>query len=269
MTKETLINSLCALTIVLTREKLEYVINTPIPTQSATGCTTEKLTKHKEDELDVQSLLIKKFKVTKSLLSHKMTESSSLDTHMLHMTSDIEQLEKLNSPLSKEFATDVILNSLPPSSSNFIRNYHILEMDKSLQKLQGMLRIANGEIKKSYSILMIQEGGMRIKKMKHKVTPKVALKYKGKKKMVHNQNTSKAKASSISDCFYCQSKGHWKSNCLKYLEDVRTGMVPKTSTSDILVVEVNIVTSIHDWVLDTGSCAHICSNMQALKNRRK
>jgi gag-polypeptide of LTR copia-type len=73
--------------------------------------------------------------VTKSLLSHKMTESSSLDTHMLCMTSDVEQLEKLNSPLSKEFITDVILNSLPPGYSNFIRNYHMLGMDKSLQEL--------------------------------------------------------------------------------------------------------------------------------------
>jgi hypothetical protein len=35
------------------------------------------------------------------------------------------------------------------------------------------------------------------------------------------------------------------------------------------VIEVNVVTSIYDWVLDTGSCAHICSNMEALKNRRK
>jgi gag-polypeptide of LTR copia-type len=51
---------------------------------------------------------------------------------MLRMTSDVEQLEKLNSSLSKEFAMDVILNSLPPSYSNFIRNYHILGMDKSL-----------------------------------------------------------------------------------------------------------------------------------------
>jgi hypothetical protein len=39
------------------------------------------------------------------------------------------------------------------------------------------------------------------------------------------------------------------------------GKVPKTSTLGIFIVEVNVVTSIHDWVLDTGSCAHIYSNM--------
>jgi hypothetical protein len=112
MTKETLTNLFCALTIVLRREKLNYVLNTPIPAQPVIDFITEELTrynKHKKDEFDVQSFLVKKFKVTKSMLSHKMTEGSSLDTHMLHMTSNVEQLEKLNSLLSKEFATDVIL----------------------------------------------------------------------------------------------------------------------------------------------------------------
>jgi hypothetical protein len=162
-----------------------------------------------------------------------MTESSSLDTHMLHVTSDVEQLENLNNPLRKEFATDVILNSPSLSYSNFIINYHMLRIDKSLQELQGMLRIADGEMKKSFSTLMIQESGKRIKKMKCKVTPKVALKYKGKGKMVPNQNTPKEKAYSTSDCFCFQNKGHWKRNCPKYLEVVKTGKILKTSTSDI------------------------------------
>jgi gag-polypeptide of LTR copia-type len=55
---------------------------------------------------------VEKFKVTRSLLSHKMIEGGFIGTHMLRMTSDVEQLKKLNSPLSKEFATNVILNSL-------------------------------------------------------------------------------------------------------------------------------------------------------------
>jgi hypothetical protein len=50
---------------------------------------------------------------------------------------------------------------------------------------------------------------------------------------------------------------------------VRIEKVFKTSISDIFIVKINIVTSIYDWVLDTGSCAHIYLNMQALKNRRK
>ena len=40
------------------------------------------------------------------------------------------------------------------------------------------------------------------------------------------------------------------------------GNVP--STSGINVIEVNLASSNQDWVLDTGSCAHICSNINAL-----
>jgi gag-polypeptide of LTR copia-type len=75
---------------------------------------------------------VERYNVTKSLLGHKMPESGSISTHMLRMTSDVEQLEKLNCPLSKELDSDIILNSLPPSYSGFIMNYHMNEMDKSL-----------------------------------------------------------------------------------------------------------------------------------------
>jgi hypothetical protein len=58
----------------------------------------------------------------------------------------------------------------------------MLGMNKSLQELKRILRIADGEMKKSSSNLMIQEGESKIKKTKRKVTPKVALKYKSKGK---------------------------------------------------------------------------------------
>jgi hypothetical protein len=41
-------------------------------------------------------------------------------------------------------------------------------MDKSLQELQGMLRIADGDIEKSSHVLIIQEGGRKIEKAKRK-----------------------------------------------------------------------------------------------------
>jgi len=202
---------------------------------------------------------VERYKVTKSLLGHKMAESGSISTHMLRKTSDVEQLEKLDCPLSKEFATDIILNSLPPSYLGFIVNFHMHRMDKSLQELQGMLRITNGDMKKSSSVLMIQEGGRKIKEKK-----KVAPKYKGKGKKVPNQNTSKINVSAYYDCYYCNGKCHWKRDYPKYLADLKSGIVSKPSISDTFVVEVNVATSINDWVLDTGSCAHICSNMKAL-----
>ena len=45
--------------------------------------------------------------------------------------------------------------------------------------------------------------------------------------------------------------------------------VSKVSVSSIYVIEINIATSLNDWVLGTESCAHICTNMYALRNKRK
>ena len=36
----------------------------------------------------------------------------------------------------------------------------------------------------------------------------------------------------------------------------------------IYVIEINLTTSIHDWIIHIGSCAHICANMLALVDRR-
>jgi hypothetical protein len=56
-------------------------------------------------------------------------------------------------------------------------------------------------------------------------------------------------------------------SCPKFLKDKKDGKVP--STSGIFVIDINFASSNSDWVLDTGSCAHICGNMQTLRNRRK
>ena len=97
----------------------------------------------------------------------------------------------------------------------------------------------------------------------------MAIKYKGKGKLVPGTNSPKINVSANSDCYFSNSKGHWKRNCLKYLGDMKFENVSKVSVSSIYVIEINIATSLIDWVLDTGSCAHICTNMYALRNKRK
>lgn len=55
-----------------------------------------------------------------------------------------------------------------------------------------------------------------------------------------------------------------RKNCCKYLVDHKSG----ASTSGINVIEINLA-STREWVLDTGSCAHLCSNLQELGTRRQ
>jgi hypothetical protein len=79
-------------------------------------------------------------------------------------------------------------------------------------------------------------------------------------------SASKPKDVSDVECFYYKKCIHWTRNCPQFLEDKKNRNV--LSSSGILIIEINLATSISDWVLDTDSCAHICSNVQALQNKR-
>ena len=52
----------------------------------------------------------------------------------------IEHLDRLGFPLSQELAADLILNSLPDSYGQFVMNYNMNEMDKSIFELHTMLK---------------------------------------------------------------------------------------------------------------------------------
>ena len=118
-----------------THQKYKYILNTPVPTEKV--------------------------------------ESSSDSINTLRLTSDVEKLDKLNYPLSHELATEVILNSFPPSYSGFIVNSPKQRTDKSLQELQGMLRINDNDIENSSHVFMIQEGGKKIKNAIRKYNSKL------------------------------------------------------------------------------------------------
>src|SRR3954467_13371255 len=63
----------------------------------------------------------------------------------------------LATPISEEFAMDIILKSLPSAYGQFISNYHMHGMDKKLTELHGMLKQAEADLKKGTSeVLMVQ-----------------------------------------------------------------------------------------------------------------
>ena len=88
-----------------------------------------------------------------------MAEGTSVSTHVLKMKGYIEHLDRLGFPLSQELATDLILNSLPDSYGQFVMNYNMNEMDKSISEPHTMLKIAKQNIKsKPGHVLMVQNG---------------------------------------------------------------------------------------------------------------
>ena len=91
---------------------------------------------------------------------------------------------------------------------------------------------------------------------------------------VAQASTSKGKKKNSptpqTECYYCHELGHFKMNCPKYQADLDDGKIERKRPKvlkGIYVIEINLTTSIHDWVVDSGSCAHICANMQALVDK--
>ena len=210
-----------------------------------------------------------RFMTIKALNSCKMVPGSSVSAHVLKMKGYIDTLEKLGAPISKELATDLILASLPSEYDQFVMNFNMHGMEKTLAELHGMLKNAEQSIKKTSPVLVVQKAkgtkGKSKPKSKNKVGPytkgKVAYTSKGER-----VRPPKPKAKKEGVCFHCNEEGHWKRNCPLYLEEIKKNG-SKASTSGIFVIEINLSIST-SWVLDTGCGSHICANVQGLRNRR-
>jgi hypothetical protein len=64
----------------------------------------------------------------------------------------------LGCEIKDDLATDVIIQSLPVSYEPFIMNFYMNDMEKTMIKLHGMLKIAEDSIKKNPNhVMMVQK----------------------------------------------------------------------------------------------------------------
>ncbi|KAK8562092.1 hypothetical protein V6N12_049143 [Hibiscus sabdariffa] len=71
--------------------------------------------------------------------------------HVIKMMGYIQTLEKQGFALNNKLVTDVILQSLSDSFKQFILNFNMNDIDKTLPQLLGMLRTAKSNLKKNGS----------------------------------------------------------------------------------------------------------------------
>ncbi|KAK9034939.1 hypothetical protein V6N11_076991 [Hibiscus sabdariffa] len=217
----------CNLRIVLKQERKEYVIEEAVPNYPGANvprADKDKFKKHMDDMLDVGCLMLatmtpelqkqhedmvayemiqnlkeiyegqarqERYETSKALFQCKMSEGSPVRAHVIKMMGYIQTLEKLSFALNDELAIDVFLQSLPDSFSQFILNFNMNEIEKTLPQLLGMLRTAEG---------------------KEALKPKGGVSKDGK-------------------FFHCGKTGHWKRNCPIYLEEVKKAKAVGASVS--------------------------------------
>ncbi|KAG8485771.1 hypothetical protein CXB51_019116 [Gossypium anomalum] len=256
------------LRIVLKQEQKLYVIEKPLPDEplaNASRADKDAYKKHLDEMVDVGCLMLatmspelqkqhedmvaydmiehlkelyqgqarqERFDISKALFQCKLAEGSPVGPHVLKMIGYIESLSKLGFPLSQELATDVILQSLLDSYSQFVLNFNMNEIDKTLPQLLSMLRTAEGNMKKvrPKPILMVRNN-----KSKGKAKVPTNPKGKGKPNLGKGKATLKPKGrvSKEGNYFHCDMTGHWKRNCPVYLEEIKKAKSSGTSASGI------------------------------------
>ncbi|KAK8672968.1 hypothetical protein V6N13_111324 [Hibiscus sabdariffa] len=173
--------------IVLNQKRKEYVIIKSVPNEPGTNsprARKDKFEKHMDDMLDVGCLVLatitlelqkqqecvvsyemiqnlkkifegkarqERYETSKDLFQCKMSEGTPVGAHVIKMMGYIQTLEKQGFALNNEMVTDIILQSLSDSFKQFILNFNINDIDKTLPQLLGMLRTAKSNLKKNGS----------------------------------------------------------------------------------------------------------------------
>ncbi|KAJ9547812.1 hypothetical protein OSB04_020355 [Centaurea solstitialis] len=291
------------LRVVLKHEKKLYVIENPPPNPPARNASAEvraAYEKHQNDSLDVSCLMLasmtpellrdhedmnawdmiqslksmfqiqarqERFDTVRALHACMMTEGSSVSTHVLKMKGYVDRLTRLGYPLGQELATDLVLNSLSKSYDQFVLNYNMNGLEKTLTELHGMLKTTERNMNskldssKSKQVLMIKPKSGVVKK-KRAVT-------KGKAKVgSSNKGKGKGKIPDDAVCFNCNQKGHWKRNCPALLAEMKKQKAIEAGTSGMFTIDLFTYDS-DSWVLDTGCGTHICTTFQGLRSEER
>ncbi|KAJ9556119.1 hypothetical protein OSB04_010733 [Centaurea solstitialis] len=176
--------------------------------------------------------------VVKSVMTCKPKPGASICAFVLEMKGYFDRLESLNMVFDTELSINMILSGLPAVYNQFVLSYQMIGKETSIMELHSLLQTAEQGIKKS-----------------------------------DDPSTSAAPVLAIGDpkeavCFYCNTKGHWKRSCQKYLKDLKYGKVEKSGQSGMFMIELHNTTTSNSWILDTGCGNHICTVLQGLKESR-
>nr|GEW84799.1 hypothetical protein [Tanacetum cinerariifolium] len=187
------------------------------------------------------------FETAKAFHACKHEKGQSVSSYLLKMKSYLDTLERLGYAIPNELSVSLILNYLNKDYDQFVQNYNMHSMGKTIAELHAMLKLhEKGAMGKD----------MGKNKLAYAHKPKIPLSPK-------RDNMAKD-----SVCHHCKEVGHWKRNCLSYQAKLKKRKnVSMASTSCIFTIELYAFPN-KTWVYDTGCGTHIFNTLQGLRESR-
>ncbi|KAL8114400.1 hypothetical protein AgCh_021310 [Apium graveolens] len=257
------------LRIVLRVEKLEYVLDSPKPTEPANDAhNDEHVVYHKwiDDANVAQCIML----ASMNIELQKQHEHMDAHTILMHLQ---ELYDVAGRTARYEISKELFGCRMSEGSSvnghglfsQFVVNFHMNKLDVSLAELHNMLKTAESNFPpKKSSVLLIGEGS----------NPKIRKRNPSKKKKVGEEKPVPPKAEDPKSkvvCFHCNKVGHWKRNCKVYLAELKKKKGSETTASDsgMFMIEMNMsLSQISTWVLDTACGSYICNSLQGIRRSR-
>lgn len=153
----------------------------------------------------------------------KLERGMSLNDHVNHMKSIMNQLAGIGSNVPEDDAMAVLLNSMPAEYSNVIFTLGNLP-NQSLEMMIASL--LEEERRMQHSVVTIS-------------SDEIALftKWKANQNSKSKSDEGSSKSKKNIKCFYCGKMGHYKNQCLKMKADLKS---KKSTESDKTKEEVNL-----------------------------
>nr|GEY15592.1 zinc finger, CCHC-type [Tanacetum cinerariifolium] len=216
---------------------------------------------------------------TRDFHSCRQEEGQSVSSYVLKMKGYIDNLERLGHPVTLGLGVSLILIGLRKEYDDFVQNYNMHNMGKTVNELHAMLKLHEQTLPKSNApALNAIRAGKVQKGNKHKKShfQKGATgQNQGKGKFAPKPNIphppKRENPAKDSICHEYGEIGHWKRNCPQYLAELMKKKKNTTSGaggSGIFVIKLNTILN-RSWIYDTGCGTHICNTTQGLRDSRK
>ncbi|GJS47116.1 reverse transcriptase domain-containing protein [Tanacetum coccineum] len=180
--------------------------------------------------------------------------------------------ESLCYAMLNELGVSLILNSLNKDYYQFVQNYNMHSIGKTIAKLHAMLKLLEKGIPKKVEtpvVLAILKG--KIQKEKRKPLGAKG-KDKGKNKLAYAPKhkipppPKRDNLAKDSVCHHYKEVGHWRRNCPSYQAELKKRN--EASMASIFTIELYAFPN-KTWVYDTDYGTHICNTLQGLRRSKK